>query len=330
MKRDELASFFDEPLVDMGEEEPAFAGIHAPQGSLGAERVGVTAQFLENAEQYHRAYFDTSYWDTLLGPALDAAGNPAPARIIDIGSGSGNSVMPLAGRFPRARIVATDISPQLLAILRNFLQAQPGGDERFGLVCVDAMSAPYRAEVADLAVGAAMLHHILEPERVLERCMHALAPGGWAIFFEPFEAGNALLYLAYCRLLARASAAERAEPGLQVIERWVDDYRQRHRPRDDPFYRQLDDKWIFTRTYFERLRAKQGWAELVTYALHVKPTGYRDQARVHLRLGAGLAPEALAPWAWSVLDETDAALSEDLRAELAQEAAVLLRKPPRP
>ena len=55
VKPDELASFFAEPLIDMGEEEPAFAGIHAPRGSLGAERIGVTAQFLENAEQYHRA-----------------------------------------------------------------------------------------------------------------------------------------------------------------------------------------------------------------------------------------------------------------------------------
>jgi hypothetical protein len=45
-----------------------------------------------------------------------------------------------------------------------------------------------------------------------------------------------------------------------------------------------------------------------------------------LRLGAGLTAEALPEWAWSILDETDAGVSEDLRKELAQEGAVLLRK----
>src|SRR5439155_1230277 len=83
-------------------EAPAFAGIYTPQSFHGATRVGVTSQFLENAEQYHKSYFDTSYWNFLLGNALDAAGSPgAPKRIIDIGSGSGNSVIPLADHLPQ-------------------------------------------------------------------------------------------------------------------------------------------------------------------------------------------------------------------------------------
>jgi len=324
----DLASVFAEPLVDLGGETPQFAGVYAPRNTLGAAKVGVTSQFLENAEHYHRAYFDTGYWNFLLGNALTAARiAEAPRRIIDIGSGSGNSVIPLADRFPDAEIVATDISPQLLAILRDFLRRRPEGDRRFGLVCVDAMEASYRPEVADLAVGAAILHHILDPDRVLAACRRALAPGGWAIFFEPFESGNALLKFTYRRILAEASAAERASPGLSFIERMVEDYKRRERPRSDPIYRDLDDKWMFTRTYFDRLRAEQGWAELVTYALNVSPTGLRDQAVVHLRLGAGLAADALPSWAWAVIDEADSSLSDDLRRELAQEGAVLLRKP---
>jgi hypothetical protein len=106
----------------------------------------------------------------------------------------------------------------------------------------------------------------------------------------------------------------------------LEDYARRERPRSDPLYRDLDDKWMFTRTYFERWRAEQGWSELITYALNVSPTGLRDQVAVHLRLGAGLTIDALPAWAWSLIDETDASVSDDLRKELAQEAAVLLRK----
>jgi ubiquinone/menaquinone biosynthesis C-methylase UbiE len=325
----DLASIFTEPLVDLGSENPLFAGVHAPRGALGVAKVGVTSQFLENAEAYHRAYFDTGYWNFLLGNALAAARiDGAPRRIIDIGSGSGNSVIPLADRYPEAEIVATDISPQLLAILRDFLRKRPDGD-RFGLVCVDAMAARYRSEVADLAVGAAILHHVLEPERVIASCYHALVPGGWAIFFEPFESGNALLKFVYRRLFAQASATERETAGFRFIERMLADYKLRERPRSDPSYRELDDKWMFTRTYFERIRVEQGWSELVTYALNVSPTGLRDQVAVHLRLGAGLTAEALPAWAWAVIDEADAGMSDDLRRELAQEAAVLLKKPPR-
>src|SRR5215467_3945399 len=305
----DLASVFAEPLVDLGSENPLFAGVHTPRSTLGAAKIGVTSQFLENAEAYHRAYFDTGYWNFLLGNALAAARvDGAPRRVIDIGSGSGNSVIPLADRFPEAEIVATDISPQLLAILRDFLRKRPDND-RFGLVCVDAMEARYRSGVADLAVGAAILHHILKPERVTASCFHALAPGGWAIFFEPFESGNALLKFVYRRILAEASAAERESAGFRFIERMVDDYKRRERPRADPSYRDLDDKWMFTRTYFERIRAEQGWAELVTYALNVSPRGLHDQATVHLRLGAGLNAEALPAWAWAVIDETDAGMS---------------------
>src|SRR5205814_8454979 len=143
------------------------------------------------------------------------------------------------------------------------------------------------------------------------------------------EAGNALLKFTYRRILAQASEAQRVAPGFRFIERMLEDYKRRERPRSDPAYRDLDDKWMFTRTYFDRLRVEQGWGELVTYALNVSPTGLRDQVTVHLRLGAGLTAEALPGWAWSIIDEADASISADLRHEMAQEGAVLLRKPSR-
>ena len=318
---------FAESLVDLGTQNPAFAGIHTPESALGAAKIGVTAQFLERAEEYHRNYLNLDYWRFLLGNAIVAMGGPSdPTTVIDIGSGSGNSVIPLADRFPRADIVATDISPQLLAILRDFLRRRPDS-ERFALVCVDATAAAFRAGVADLVVGAAILHHILEPARVIASCFQALKPGGWAIFFEPFEAGNTILKLTYQRILAQASAPEKATAAMRFLERMVTDYTIRQRPKSDPIFRDLDDKWMFTRTYFERIRAEQGWSELITYALNVCAAPLRNQATVQLKLGLQATPDALPAWAWAVIDETDAGMSDDLKQEWAQEAAVLFRKP---
>jgi ubiquinone/menaquinone biosynthesis C-methylase UbiE len=318
---------FAEPLIDLGAQHADFAGIFAPRRSVGLAKCGVTAQFLENAGEYHRNYLNVDYWRFLLDNALAAAGiTRDPAMILDIGSGSGNSVIPLLRRFAGAQIVATDISPQLLAILNGYLGEQEAVADRVALVCVDAMMANYRPAVVDLAVGAAILHHVLEPERVLASCQHALKPGGWAMFFEPFEAGNTLVKLTYQRILAQASPLQCATDAMRLLERIVADYAIRQRPRADPIFREIDDKWMFTRSYFERIQSEQGWAELMVCPLNVSATFLRTQAEVHLRLGAQLQPSALPDWAWAVIDETDAGLSADLRREWAPEAAVLLRK----
>jgi SAM-dependent methyltransferase len=328
-----LGEVFAEPLVRLDAEDRALRGIQTPTSALGAVKVGVTAQFLEHADEYHRNYLNLDYWRFLLQRAFQEIGEMHdPSLIIDIGSGSGNSVIPLADHFPGANIVATDISPQLLAILRDFLNKRDdaknseGGDGRFALVCVDAAAANYLPGVADLAVGAAILHHVLDPAKVLASCHRALKPGGWAIFFEPFEAGNTIVRITYERILARASAPEKQTDALLHLQRMVTDYTVRHRAKSDPVFLGLDDKWMFTRTYFERIRDEQGWAELVTYALNVCPTMLRNQAEVHLKLGAQLPPSALPDWAWAIIDQTDAAISDDLRQEWAQEAAVMFRK----
>jgi ubiquinone/menaquinone biosynthesis C-methylase UbiE len=321
------ADIFAEPLVDLATQGEAFDQIHTPLSALGAAKVGVTAQFLARADEYHRNYLDVEYWRFLLGRAFEVIGAIAdPSVVIDIGSGSGNSVIPLADAFPHATIVATDISPQLLAILRDFLRRRPGAADRFALVCVDAATAHYRESVADLVVGAAILHHIIDPALVIASAHRALKPGGWAIFFEPFEAGNTIVKLTYQRILSQASADERASDAMRMLERMVADYTVRQRPKSDPVFLGLDDKWMFTRTYFERIKAEQGWAQLIAYPLNSCASPLRDQAVVHLKLGAQLAPSALPSWAWAVIDEMDGGASDDLKREWIFEGAVLLRK----
>lgn len=328
----DLAAFVEGKLTSLGGIDDRFAGIAGLFDGAERPKVGVTDQFLANAAEYHRAYLSLDYWDALVARALKCAGAGEDVdTIIDIGSGSGNSVIPLMRRFPHARFVATDISAELLAILRDFLGSEARGvDARIGLLCADAAALRFRPGVADLVVGGAILHHIIEPERVVAAAARALRPGGWAVFFEPFESGGALLSCLYQRILAEAPPAERDLPALRLLGRIANDYRVRSRPKTDPIFRELDDKWLFTREFFEVLRDPQGWDEVRFSPLGVGPRSLRNQTSTFLSLGARLAPDALPEWAWQIIDACDSSLSLAAKQEMPIECIVLLRRGTRP
>ncbi len=178
--------------------------------------------------------------------------------------------------------------------------------------------------MADLAVGAAILHHILDPARVLASCHRALRPGGLAIFFEPFEAGNVILNLTYQRILARHGCGAGAD-GIAL--RRADGRRLQgaqpaaHRPD----VRQLDDKWMFTRTYFERIGASRDGPTVDHPAQYrrdaaAQPGGRPPEARCRT------AARGAAPLGLGDHRRTDAGMSQDLKREWTTEGAVLLRK----
>ena len=115
----DVADYFRVPLAHLGSVAgPDMAGIYIPESEVGIAPVGVSGQFLEDAGVYHRQYASTAYFKLLISDALKRIRMPAASPVIlDIGSGSGNSVFPCLELFPDCRIVATDLSPNLLKIL---------------------------------------------------------------------------------------------------------------------------------------------------------------------------------------------------------------------
>ena len=321
----DLQDLFAEALHDLGGDDPLLHGIFTPWSERGAVKRGVTAQFLENAAEYHERYANVEYFRGLIDNAL-ATVKPTiePKVILDIGSGSGNSVIPLLDRFNEALVVAIDISPQLLAILRDHLSARPAYRDRFALVCMDASKDPYRKGRFDLAVGAAILHHIIEPERVIRACERALRPGAAAIFFEPFEMGHALLSLAYREILAEADRRQDESPGIAMLRRFDVDYAKRGRSKTDPVFDQLDDKWMFSRSFFESFANRGCWAECRVYPIHGHASPLTHQTEVHLGL-MGADPSVLSPWAWTTLSRYESAFSERARRDFTFEGAVVMR-----
>lgn len=320
------AAGFTTPLRDLGDETPAWRGILAPVDASLDAPAGVTAQFLEHAADYHERYANVAHFRTVLDDAFARLERPpAPRTILDIGSGSGNSVIPLLDRFPDAFVVATDISAPLLAILRDHLAADERYRNRFALVAVDAIDAPLRPASFDLAVGAAILHHVLAPERVVDACRVALRAGGVAVFLEPFEMGHAVLSLAYAGIVDEASRRGEDGPGLEMLRRLLVDYEARRRPRDDPRFLEMDDKWMFTRGFFEEAARRGRWSECLVHAIHGAAAPLTEQTRVNLKLGGGVAASALPAWAWDRLAEAEQAFSPAARRELTFECAVVMR-----
>jgi SAM-dependent methyltransferase len=320
----DLTRWFPEPMRHLGDQDPALHDIFAPIAAGDALPAGVTAQFLEHAGDYHARYANVAHFRVLLDDALAKLDPPlVPRTILDIGSGSGNSVIPLLDRFGDAFVVATDISAPLLAILRDELATRPAYAGRYALVRTDADHARYQHGAFDLVVGAAILHHVMNPGHILDACDAALRPHGAAIFFEPFELGHALLHIAYRDILAEADRRGDRAPAFAMLRRLAEDYARR---TAGEALQALDDKWMFTRGFFEQAAKRGAWAECQVYATHGTDAPLSDETRVNLRLGMGLDASALPAWAWERLSGHERVLSPAARREAMFEGAVVLRR----
>jgi len=78
---------------------------------------------IENYYRLHARIYDATRWSFLFGrdAILDLARSmhPSPARILEIGCGTGRNLVALARRFPQAQITGIDLSDSMLAMARR-------------------------------------------------------------------------------------------------------------------------------------------------------------------------------------------------------------------
>ncbi|HEY3948870.1 class I SAM-dependent methyltransferase [Phenylobacterium sp.] len=295
-----------------------------------SSKATITDQFKANAAEYHQRYSASDHFEGLFRSALAATGIEVAAAplILDLGSGSGvNSVVPCQRLFENARIVATDLSGELLAMLGAYVQDQPDPEAVVG-VKMDAMSAIVTPGAFDVVTGASILHHLLDPRLGLAAAARALRPGGHAIFFEPFD-GWGLLRYAYRRILAESALRDDPlDAGIvSALEAMIHDVATRSAPDTAaPWFADLDDKWLFSRTRIEAWATNAGFSD-VRFVPHLDhATMYRDTAAVQLRLMTGRADLALPDWALVALDDLDAAMTYDARRQLMLEGSIVLTR----
>ena len=295
-----------------------------------ASTATITDQFKANAEEYHRRYAASDHFEKLFRQGLDGTGITIAERplILDLGSGSGvNSVVPCRRLFPGAKMVATDLSGELLAMLADYVLAEGAADE---VVCVkmDAMSEIVSPGAFDLVTGASILHHLDSPEQGVAAAGRALKAGGHAIFFEPFN-GWAIVRLAFERILAEATLRGEAldPPVEQALAGLVGDIAARSDPDvTDPAFRALDDKWLFSRTRVREMARAAGFESVRFVPHNTHATLYRDIAAVHLRLATGRGDLVMPDWAMAILDSFDAAIAAHAKQEQMLEATIVLTK----
>lgn len=104
-----------------------------------------------------------------LRPALDLMARieaASPARIADLGCGTGNVTRLLARRWPHAEVTGVDSSPEMLR-------------EATGIPTIEADIAAWRPDAPlDILFSNAALHWLDDHERLFPRLMAMLAPGG--------------------------------------------------------------------------------------------------------------------------------------------------------
>ena len=290
----------------------------------------VSDQFRLNAADYHQRYAASDHFEGLFCQALQATGLSVSAAptILDLGSGSGvNSVIPCLRLFPGAKVVATDLSGELLGLLAEALFIMDAQDQ-VAPVVMDAMGDHAARNAFDLVTGAAILHHLLSPDQGLRAAFRALKPGGTAIFFEPFD-GYAMIGLAYRRILSEGRMRprpldSRLEGALAAISA---DITARTQPdRNDPAFAMMDDKWLFSQERIVKISREIGFASVDFVPQNDHVSLYRDTAQVQMRLATGLDDLQLPDWAVDILDEFDAALPMATKRRVMLESAIVLTK----
>jgi ubiquinone/menaquinone biosynthesis C-methylase UbiE len=295
------ASPFNEPLVDLGDcEAEAFRGVLTPKAEVGQKRQGVNAVFLENAEACYEKYQGFAYWRMLLDQALSRIKVDDAEIIVEYGCGFGNATLSMLDILPNSKIIASDISPNLLALLEGLLVSR-GLKQRCVAVAMDAHKSYIKEGSADLIFGAAILHHLTEPGEFIGSALRVLKPG-------TIRGRLAVLRL-ICEEIVRESrrgvAWKQTPDAMRLTENFTNDLRSQIFREAAPG---RDDKWAFTRSVLDRI-ARENRAKIRTFGLHDNVGQFRRHFSYMLETSGGMKATDYPGWAWDIFDRYEETFS---------------------
>lgn len=102
----------------------------------------------------------------------------APTRILDIGAGTGRLTRQLAKRYAKARVIALDLAPAMLAQARTHVS----WFSKQEFVCGDAESLPLADDSVDMIFSSLTFQWCQDLDGALRECYRVLRPGGLLMF----------------------------------------------------------------------------------------------------------------------------------------------------
>ena len=160
-----------------------------------------------NSEAYQRLSRPQFGWGKKV---LDRVRLGGEETVLDAGCGTGRLTGELLGRLPRGRVLAVDLSGNMLQTARAELEPRFAG--QVWCVVADLQQLPL-AEAVDGIFSTAAFHWIRDHERLFRSLHAALRPGGW---LEAQCGGGPNL----AALLRRAEALVSAPPLEQFFAGW--------------------------------------------------------------------------------------------------------------
>lgn len=319
---------YEGDLVDLGEQHPAYKQIYSP--TYDAAYIGdrLNDQFLGGAEHYAKVYANHKRSGLLIDDGLRLGGfQGTPKDILDVGSGAGNTVIPFIERFPQANVVATDLSIELLRLLRELLQ-EKAPEHNVGMMQLDVENLAFREDSFDVLFGAAILHHLFEPHKTLHGAARVLRKGGVAMFTEPMQSVNYIVRTLYSYFLADPRS-ENAHPrlrkylGLRV--KFFDD--REGTDKSDPRFRGMDDKWMFPKKYILDQAREAGFSDVIMRPIGDPKKRLWNKIYNHIVVGYGGTMDDLPDWFIFMINEFDKNLPSHMAAEdiLAETMIVLVK-----
>jgi trans-aconitate 2-methyltransferase len=142
-------------------------------------------------------------------PAVDLLARvaaPAPRTVVDLGCGAGTLAPMFESRWPQARLIGVDSSPEMLARARA---------EHARAEFVQADISTWRPPLpVDVLYSNAALHWLDGHERLFPALLDAVAPGGWLAVQMPRNFG-APSHTAIADTIEQGPWRERLEPFLR-------------------------------------------------------------------------------------------------------------------
>lgn len=127
---------------------------------------------------------------------------------VDLGAGTGAATQAILERFPRARGILAEYSPQMAAEGRRALSAYGG---RFTYVEFDLSGGDWPAEIPSgvaAMISSLSVHHLPDTRKqeLFSEIWAHLAPGGWYLNYDPVTSDDPIVESAWLR------AGDREDP----------------------------------------------------------------------------------------------------------------------